>query len=204
MSRKLYRNIQEGALSGVCAGLGEYLEIDAVWVRLIFVLSVLFSPVTGFGLLGAVVYVVLWIVLPAKPQGLPITSTQSPYDVDYRVHPEATSTRYDATRGTGTGEGASDRPRHKSGRTSDRTVTGLILVSVGVLFMLHQLDVLHWYDFTRYWPLILIIAGLAIVLEALKERQKFTRRETGPSTNSDTGSAEDTDTTAEHEQQKSL
>ena len=52
-ARKLYRLPDQGKAGGVCAGLGAYFGIDAVWVRLGFVLLTL---VTGIGLL-------LWIVM---------------------------------------------------------------------------------------------------------------------------------------------
>lgn len=107
MNKKLYRNSREGALSGVCAGLGEYFDVDKVWFRLIFIFSVLMSFM-GVGLFGPVVYVILWIALPDKPifndfharrqytpgaeshWSPPSSSTySSDYDVDYRVKSES-------------------------------------------------------------------------------------------------------------------
>jgi len=184
MRRKLYRNTQAGALSGVCAGLGEYLEIDATWIRLFFVLSVLLSPALGVGLFGLVIYIVLWIVVPAKPlveqaseqpygaayppprdagaSAEPVASGTA-YDVDYRVDPITTAhSEADFHRG---------KPIKQS-RISDRTLVGLILVAVGVLFLLHQLDIFYWRHVTRYWPVALIVVGIAIVLDALRRREK--------------------------------
>ena len=40
-------------------------------------------------------------------------------------------------------------------------VFGLILTTVGVLFLLHNLDVFYIHDIWRYWPLLLIVAGLS-------------------------------------------
>lgn len=48
-------------LAGVCSGLSEYLDIDLVIVRLIFVLLFFFG---GHGVL---IYVILWILMPVKP-----------------------------------------------------------------------------------------------------------------------------------------
>lgn len=184
MRRKLYRDTQAGALSGVCAGLGEYLQIDATWIRLFFVLSVLLSPALGVGLLGLVIYIVLWIVVPAKPpveqaseypyggayppprdaeaSAEPVASGTA-YDVDYRVDPIATShAEADFHQGNSV----------KQSRISDRTLVGLILVAVGVLFLLHQLEVFYWRHVTRYWPVALIVVGIAIVLDALRRRER--------------------------------
>src|SRR5690554_6823542 len=92
MKKKLYRDVQEGALSGVCAGLGTYLQVDKTWVRLAFVMSVIFASWLGLGMLGPIAYIVLWIVVPVRPSVTPSAwygdSGQSPYDVDYRVDSE--------------------------------------------------------------------------------------------------------------------
>lgn len=57
-SRRLFRDPDHSKIAGVAAGLAAWLGIDAIWVRLIFILSLFAS---GAGLL---IYIVLWIVLP--------------------------------------------------------------------------------------------------------------------------------------------
>lgn len=44
-TRRLFRLPEQGMLGGVCAGLGAYFNIDAVWVRLIFVALTFFTGV---------------------------------------------------------------------------------------------------------------------------------------------------------------
>ncbi len=56
--RKLFRNADDVIIAGVCSGLAAYVGIDAVWVRLIFALSIFFG---GFGIL---LYIILWIIVP--------------------------------------------------------------------------------------------------------------------------------------------
>jgi phage shock protein PspC (stress-responsive transcriptional regulator) len=56
--RRLYRNPDDTIISGVCGGLGAYLNIDPVWIRLIFILFTIFLGI------GFFVYIALWIVLP--------------------------------------------------------------------------------------------------------------------------------------------
>ena len=58
--KKLYRLSGEGKLAGVCAGLGEYFDIDPVIVRLLFLFSVF------FGGLGMLAYVIMWVLVPLK------------------------------------------------------------------------------------------------------------------------------------------
>ncbi|QQL49012.1 PspC domain-containing protein [Mucilaginibacter ginkgonis] len=56
--RRLFRDPDDHLVGGVCAGIANYFDAPAVWVRLAFALSVIFAG-TGFFL-----YIILWIVLP--------------------------------------------------------------------------------------------------------------------------------------------
>jgi phage shock protein PspC (stress-responsive transcriptional regulator) len=56
--RRLYRNPDDSIISGVCGGLGAYLNTDPVLFRILFVIS---AMVFGAGFF---VYLVLWIALP--------------------------------------------------------------------------------------------------------------------------------------------
>jgi phage shock protein PspC (stress-responsive transcriptional regulator) len=57
--KKLYRNPDDKIVSGVCGGLGSFMNIEAVWVRLLFIIF------SCFFLIGLFVYVALWIALPS-------------------------------------------------------------------------------------------------------------------------------------------
>ena len=59
-SKKLFRDQNRKILGGVCAGLGYYFNVDPVWPRVL--LALLTVSTSGFFLL---VYIVLWIALPA-------------------------------------------------------------------------------------------------------------------------------------------
>ena len=56
--RKLYRNPEDTIISGVCGGIGAYLNVESVWIRILFVLFACFF------FLGVLVYIALWIALP--------------------------------------------------------------------------------------------------------------------------------------------
>ena len=56
--RRLYKNPDDSIIGGVCGGIGAYLNIDPVWIRIIFIL---FAVCFGIGFF---VYVALWIALP--------------------------------------------------------------------------------------------------------------------------------------------
>ncbi|MFY0673278.1 MAG: DUF2807 domain-containing protein [Bacteroidia bacterium] len=57
--KKIYRDADEKVIGGVCAGLGHYLGLDALWVRLIFILITFLLPGTG-----VIIYGILWAIVP--------------------------------------------------------------------------------------------------------------------------------------------
>jgi phage shock protein PspC (stress-responsive transcriptional regulator) len=63
--KRLHRSGEERKIAGVCAGLGEYFDLDPVFFRLFFLFSIL------FGGLGAVAYVMLWILVPLRAGAQP-------------------------------------------------------------------------------------------------------------------------------------
>ena len=58
--KQLFRDIDNKFISGVSSGLSHYLGIDAVWVRLIWILLTLFSSGTFI-----FIYILFWILVPA-------------------------------------------------------------------------------------------------------------------------------------------
>ncbi len=68
-TKKLYRAGKDHVLGGVCAGLAEYLSIDVIFIRVIWLILTL---VHGF---GAVAYVVCLVLIPKNPahEQLPIS-----------------------------------------------------------------------------------------------------------------------------------
>src|ERR1043166_8602609 len=57
---RLYRDSSDKILGGVASGIANYLDIDPAVMR---ILMLLFVFTAGFGIL---LYIILWIVLPAK------------------------------------------------------------------------------------------------------------------------------------------
>lgn len=79
MPKRLYRNRDGAVLGGVCSGLGTYFRVDAVWIRLIFFLPMLFSVLGSLSFMlmfsvghffGSVfgmfvlLYIIMWISVP--------------------------------------------------------------------------------------------------------------------------------------------
>jgi phage shock protein C len=61
--KRLMRSRYNGKIAGVCAGLADYLDVDPVLVRLLWLVFVFF-PLPG----GVIAYIIAWIVLPQEPE----------------------------------------------------------------------------------------------------------------------------------------
>ncbi|MDR3184154.1 MAG: PspC domain-containing protein [Prevotellaceae bacterium] len=64
--RRLYRDVHDKMIGGVCSGLAAYFGIDVVWPRLLLLLCVIGALVTGIpgGGFLFILYLALWIVVP--------------------------------------------------------------------------------------------------------------------------------------------
>lgn len=58
--KKLFRDIDNKYIGGVSSGLGHYVGIDGIWIRLIWILLIL----AGMGS-PILIYILLWILVPA-------------------------------------------------------------------------------------------------------------------------------------------
>ena len=66
--KRLYRDIDDRALAGVCSGLGLYFNIDKVVFRLFFLIAFclgFFDAEDGLFTLAILAYIILWIAMPA-------------------------------------------------------------------------------------------------------------------------------------------
>lgn len=71
MSRKIYRSRTDRKLSGVCAGLAEYINADVTIIRLIWAIITFFTGI----FVGFVIYIICAIIIPEEPEY---------YDADYK------------------------------------------------------------------------------------------------------------------------
>jgi phage shock protein PspC (stress-responsive transcriptional regulator) len=58
--KQLLRDQKRKILGGVCSGLGSYLNVDPVWIRLLFALTVFAYGITF------IAYIIMWIVVPGS------------------------------------------------------------------------------------------------------------------------------------------
>lgn len=139
--QRLARSESNKVLGGVCGGLGQYLGVDPILVRLFFILLVVAE---GAGLL---IYLLLWLIMP-------------------REHQVATAGLEENVRAAG----QKLKTAVGSGNAQGAVVVGAGLILFGLFFLLRNLDwmVLRWLDFGLLWPIIFILAGMALLWQRLK------------------------------------
>jgi len=135
MYKKLYRIRKNKVFGGVCTGLGEYFEVDPVLIRIAFV-------ILGFiHLIGAFLYIILWIVIPEKEN-------------DYFGEEETAQEEYEIK-----------NERVNSGNKS-RIVLGTILIFLGGIFMANRF--FPYFGFRDLLPIGLLLIGIIILWDAIK------------------------------------
>jgi phage shock protein C len=141
-TNKLYRSNTEKVFGGVCGGLADYLNIDVVILRIIFVLLALF----GGG--GVLIYIVLWIAIPAE--------TVSYAKIKENLDAESNTEK---------------KPMDNTSKQSNTALgAGIILIIVGLLFLADRL--MPYYNLIDFWPVILIAAGVIIIKPDLFKSSK--------------------------------
>jgi len=145
--KKLYRSKKDRMIGGVCGGIAEYFDIDPVLVRIIAVLTIFANGI------GIIAYIIAWIIIPQNPE-------QVSEKEEGRLRKKAEETIQNI--------GEQIRENSDNNRKHSRVVGGLILLGLGVLFLINNF--LPHFNFGRFWPLILVIVGLAILAGSLKKK----------------------------------
>lgn len=138
--RRLVRIRQGSSLGGVCSGLGAYLRIDPTLVRLFFILLTLTDGV------GVVLYLLLWIFLPAE-------DSHADMELSDRIHGGAEELAESARQ---FGENI-----RSGGIASPQTATaiGLGLVMIGLVMLAKNLSWLSWLNAQVVFPALMVVAG---------------------------------------------
>ncbi len=161
-NKRLYRSNRSSYLGGVCGGLADYFNIDPVLVRIIFVLVFIYG---GAGLL---IYLILWIVIPKEPLDFfkysPNPGTGGASESGIPNDPESPRENQSAPF---TGIVDTERENRKK---NGALIGGIILVAVGTLFLFDNL--IDFFSFHDFWPAVLVIAGVAIILSSINTNKK--------------------------------
>ena len=142
--KRLYRSNKVKVIGGVCGGLADYLNIDVALLRVAFVLLVL------FGGSGVLVYIIMWIAIPAQ------TGQFDSYeDLSEKKSPDGT--------GKDTGTGVDKN-------SNGGLIAGIVLILVGLLFLADR--IIPYSHIIDLWPLILVGLGVLLIKPELLKSSK--------------------------------
>lgn len=143
----LHRTSSGAVLLGVCAGIARYFDVDPVLVRLLFLLLAIYSG------LGIVAYLVLAVLMPSERT----VGLSGPEVVRENLRELGETARR-------AGQEAADVVRERRLFQRRRQGAGLLLVALGGLLLLVNLGMLAWAQWSRLWPVVLVLAGVALLL----------------------------------------
>jgi phage shock protein C len=141
-SVRLYRSEKNRVIAGVAGGLGDFFNVDATLVRLIFIL------ITIFGGGGVLLYIILWLIIPNESSVSEISKDsirQNAKEIKIRAHDLAREFKFDTR------------------RTHSHHLFALIIIILGVMFLFDNLGFFKIFNYAKLWPLLLIIIGIAIL-----------------------------------------
>lgn len=153
MNNRLYRSRQDAMISGVCGGLGQYLGVSSLYVRLFFLLLAL-----GGSGLGLLVYILLWIVMPLEGPGREPSLQETVHQGSQEIFNQALAMRDDLRR-------IMRQPNPQIG-----VLLGSTLVILGSIYFIRELHLpwLNWLNFNLLGPFLLIVAGFALLFRRAK------------------------------------
>ncbi len=151
MTQRLYRSRTDAVIGGVCGGLGQYLGLDPVWVRLFFIVLTLANGI------GVLIYLLLWIVIPREGNG-EFASRDT----------IRTGTDEIAARAKEMGDDLSTNLPRANRQTG--IAIGAALILFGVILFLQNLNLwfLSWLNVETLWPLLLVFGGLILILRQMR------------------------------------
>ncbi len=154
MDKRLYRSQEKKVIAGVCGGLGDYLDIDAVIIRIIIILLTIFH---GMGLLA---YIILWIVIPKE---ISITqSTENNYGESEPTFSENASEKVN---------NMEDNIKTNSNSSNSKIITGVMLIVIGLVFLARKFFPI--LDFQLLFSIAMIVLGVLLLFKSFNKSEKL-------------------------------
>lgn len=147
MERRIYRLRTDRVLAGVASGVARHFNTDPVLIRVLFVAL---SLVGGGGVLA---YIIMWAIIPEEPYGAYGQSNSSEPSF------EAGSTDFQE-----------NKPVKSDDNRNGSIMAGGILIVLGALFLADEF--LPRFDFSKYWPLLLVAIGVLLLINAGRKNNK--------------------------------
>ncbi|GHS86477.1 hypothetical protein FACS1894201_07350 [Bacteroidia bacterium] len=146
--KKLTKSKKNRLLGGVAGGIAEYFNVDALLIRIAFII------ISCFAGTGVLAYFLLYLLMPQ-----PEDDNYTDFDDVNPINPTSMNTNNNDTNDPTTNKQRS----HEGG-----VIGGFILLTLGILMLLRTTGVLH-YSWSMIWrifvPCILIMCGLGVLIK---------------------------------------
>jgi phage shock protein PspC (stress-responsive transcriptional regulator) len=168
-------------LGGVCSGLAEGFHVEALWVRLAFVILTFLNGV------GILLYVVLWVLMPEqagyRPPGKTVFESMSsdvkrawfdvraqfggarPVTTSAPVDPGSPATSSDPATPAQAVQASSSPPQTTAQNPS--FILGAILIVIGIAFLVANTGFVDW---SVLWPAALVALGIGLLVRNMEKR----------------------------------
>jgi phage shock protein C len=178
--RRLYRSADDRTIAGVAGGVAEYLNVDPIIVRVLWLISI---PLSGG--LSALAYLILVVVLPLEGPEWPAGSGfgqggTPPPTGDSQAQSAPAQSSEPAQAGEpapsagpnyiwDTGWRRREHWERHGGSSIGGVSFGALLIIVGGLFVWHEID--PRINLGLVWPLAIIALGVVLVVSAIGFRR---------------------------------
>jgi phage shock protein C len=149
MSTHITKSKTDHVIDGVCGGLAEYFGIDSLLVRLAFVALIFINGV------GVILYIILVIIMPEAGKH------DQPQQETIRENVQEMSERIKEA-GKELGEAFSKKTEEKHSNRAGWF--GILLILIGVIFLMKNLNLIRWFDTDLLWPFIIIFIGAWLLI----------------------------------------
>lgn len=150
MANRLYRSKSDRVLGGVCAGLGSFLRIDPLFIRIFFIVW------TVLGEFAVIIYILLWVIVPSD--------SSAEADETFQINDLGARFRQ-------MGREIAEVTRQPNSELI--IFAGVGLIAWGMYYLIRRLiPYLDLWAYSQYlWPALLIIAGLFVIIRTTKRRE---------------------------------
>ena len=156
MKNKLYRSKKDCVIGGVCGGIAEYFDIDPTLVRLLAIL------IFFFGGSGLIAYIIGWIIIPQNPNGNTEDNSENKGEIKGKIKKgtDKANKKAEENLPEGGSKGKSEKNRN--------IILGVIFIIAGFVFMVSTFfPWITWIAWSTFWPVIIIVVGLVIMIRAI-------------------------------------
>lgn len=140
--KKLYRSKKDRILFGVCGGLAEYFKVDAIILRVLFVILILIDGI------GVILYLILAIVVPEEG----VTEKRSMKKAVEEMSEKAKNLAKKIK-----------EKKYRSGAA--KNILGAAIAAVGLIILFEEIFPMHWLSWNIIWAAFVVFIGFYIIFK---------------------------------------